>query len=157
MQTFAQTGIVGKNTERRITVSERNLRGGKLRKWIRPLDPQQVENRLGKGTPDTNYSHGWVELKNFAGWNRLGRIDLLKKKFTQNQRIWLRRRWISGGRAFLMIRVGRECYLFTGVVAFDLPRMLDKVTAKALSCMSWTGEPDKGELITCLLRSTKDF
>jgi hypothetical protein len=34
------------------------------------LDPQRVENSLDNGTPDVNYTHGWLELKYLDAWPR---------------------------------------------------------------------------------------
>ena len=39
-----------------------------IRKPLRPLDPQRVENSCGKGTPDVNYVGGWLELKQQDNW-----------------------------------------------------------------------------------------
>lgn len=81
------------------------------------LDPIRIENSVRLGTPDVNYIHGWIELKTKAAWPVRETTPLRIEHFSPQQRVWLRRRWLSGGHAWLLLRVGREFLLFDGVHA----------------------------------------
>jgi hypothetical protein len=85
------------------------------------LDPVRVENPIHPGTPDVNLANGWwIELKCIlrcpvrAG--TLLRID----HFTQQQRVWLYRRWkYAPGSTYLLleVRADRQWLLFDGDIA----------------------------------------
>lgn len=82
------------------------------------LDPLCVENSVHPGTPDVNYVDGWVELKYMPGWPVNDGV-LRVQHFTPQQRVWLRRRWELGGRAFLLLQVGSDLLLFDGKTAAE--------------------------------------
>lgn len=84
------------------------------------LDPVRVENRALPGTPDVNYKEGWLELKHADRWPPRGGPLRLKHPPTPEQKVWLYRRWIAGGAAFLLLRVGREWFLFRGFAAREV-------------------------------------
>lgn len=91
------------------------------------LDAVSVENSAYPGTPDINYVGGWVELK----WvqKRPKRAPVRTPHFTPQQRVWLRRRWHAGGRAYLLLQVEDSYYLFNGCVA---SRLLGELTCEIL-------------------------
>lgn len=80
------------------------------------LDPHRVENVLGVGTPDTNYTHGWIELKYLDAWPKRETtiVALPKLRERKAQVVWLTRRWRRGGPAYLLLQVGGELLLFAG-------------------------------------------
>lgn len=80
------------------------------------LDPVRIENSVGLGTPDINYLHGWIELKYVPSWPKRGG-PLRIPHFTPQQRVFLRRRWLSGGHAWLLLRVETEYLIFSGEIA----------------------------------------
>jgi hypothetical protein len=86
---------------------------------LRPLDPVRVENLVHPGTPDINFNHGWIELKEVVAWPSKP-WHLRIPHFTIQQKIWLRRRVKHGGRAYLLLKVASEWLLFSGERAADL-------------------------------------
>lgn len=80
------------------------------------LDPQRVENVLSRGTPDVWYSLGSIEMKWLEAWPvrslTLVRLQTLVER--PEQAVWGLRRWLSGGPAYMMLRVGRQYMLFAG-------------------------------------------
>jgi len=84
------------------------------------LDPIRVENRALKGTPDVNYIYGWLELKHADRWPPKGGPLQLNHPPTNEQRTFLLRREINGGRAFLCLRVARDWFLLDGRTAHAL-------------------------------------
>lgn len=83
-----------------------------LKKAIKELDPYRVENLLDRGCPDVNFVDGWIELKHVPKWPVRGGVVRIEH-YTNEQRIWLMRRWRAGGKAFLLIQAEREWLLYT--------------------------------------------
>ena len=82
------------------------------------LDPVRVENLCGVGTPDVNYTNGWIELKQQDSWpKRATTVVRLDHDLMLGQRIWITRREEKGGRAYVLLQVSREYLMFTGIVA----------------------------------------
>jgi hypothetical protein len=82
---------------------------------LRPLDAIAVENLVYKGTPDVNYVEGWIELKWLRAWPKRPTTKVrLDHPLTQEQRVWLTKRWRAGGNCYVLLQVGREYLLFTG-------------------------------------------
>lgn len=90
------------------------------------LDPVRIENAVSIGVPDVNYKDGWIELKYAASWPRRDKTPLRLPHFTPQQRVWLRRRWRLGGRAFLLLRVVDEFMLFDGGFAADYVGLVER-------------------------------
>ena len=76
------------------------------------LDPVRVENGLDFGTPDVNYSKGWIELKSVTApaWPATP-VDIGWQK---GQKGWLGRRWVAGGLAFLLMKIQDQYLLLDG-------------------------------------------
>lgn len=80
------------------------------------LDAISVENPALPGTPDVNYIGGWMELKYIRDWPKRDSTTVRLDHFTQQQRIWLIRRWMNFGQCWLCLQVSktRDWFLFTG-------------------------------------------
>ncbi len=105
---------------------------GVCRKHLGPFGHlQRIENSTEKGVPDFNYCimscEGWVECK-------IGQREGIKpNSLTLDQVRWLERRAAAGGRAFLLVRVGRLWLLY------DAPRtraLYQGLSPRGLFCVS---------------------
>jgi len=85
------------------------------------LDPVRVENPIHPGTPDVNLANGhWIELKSVEDWPARESTCFRIQHFTQQQRVFLYRRWkYAPGSTFLLleVRATRQWLLFDGDVA----------------------------------------
>lgn len=97
-------------------MSEKGMRR-RVVKALKPLDAVSVENSVYAGTPDVNYAEGWLELKWVRSWPKNRDTPLRVPHFTQQQKLWLTRRWRSGGAAYLLLKVSRDWLLFDGPTA----------------------------------------
>lgn len=70
------------------------------------LDPISVENGAHPGTPDLNFTHGWLELKRADAWPIRSTTPFRLEHFTPQQRVWLARR-ARVGACWLLLRVGK--------------------------------------------------
>ena len=105
-------------------------------------DPISVENPAYPGTPDVNYADGWIELKQLEKWP--ARLDTVASiaHYTQQQRVWLRRRWLISHNAWLLLAVGRDWLLFDGLTAFQKVGKVTKSELFDVAFCAWTGQPD---------------
>lgn len=115
---------------------------GKLRRALRHLHAKPIENRLESGTPDLAYIGGWLELKWLRGWPKQGGVVQLPH-FTKAQRYWLRKHCEMGGRAFMILQVRREWFLFAGVHC-DLPGQLTSQQLRLIAFESWPQFDSRG-------------
>lgn len=125
-----------------------------IRPVLKPLDPVRIESPLmGGGIPDVNYTHGWIELKYAPGWPVRGgplRVD----HFTTEQRRWLTRRRKAGGRAFLLLKVGRsEWLLFGGPTAAAMLGRVPRERLYEICVARWTRLPKTKEICKWLVLS----
>lgn len=112
---------------------------------LRPLDAIAVENLVGLGTPDINITLGWIELKAEDAWPKRENTPLRLKRFTPQQRIFLRRR-DTFGRAWILLRVGREWVLLRGIHA-DLLGNATRTQLLNHSECSWADNPTDQDLL----------
>jgi len=86
--------------------------------WIR------LENAVDEGTPDVNgcfdSNEVWIELKALHEWPKRASTPVRLNHFKDCQRQWLVNRWLSGGNAWLFVRVAREYFLFSAPVALKV-------------------------------------
>lgn len=92
------------------------------------LDCVRIETPARDGIPDVNYTFGWIELKNVEDWPKKQDTPLRVDHFTVEQRAWLFRRWMSGGLAFLLLRVRKpsDWLLFDGLTASNIVGKVSK-------------------------------
>ena len=117
---------------------------------LKPLDGVAVENSVGPGTPDVNYRDGWIELKWMRGWPKIpAHHPILIHHYTAQQRLWIRRRGRKGGKAFLLLQVGREWLLFKHEEAYFVGKISrDELYKTAYKV--WSNGLNKEEFISCL-------
>ena len=107
-------------------------------KALAGLDPIAVENPAYPGTPDVNYVNGWIELKWLRQWPKRDSTVVAIDHFTQQQRVWLQRRWKKAGPCFLLLQVRREWLLFTGDVAADIVGRVDREALTLKATKYWS-------------------
>jgi hypothetical protein len=90
-----------------------------LRPRLAALDPVRVENAVGDGTPDVNYTHGWIELKRVPSWPARASTSVHIEVRTL-QAVFLVNRWRAGGLSWVMAQVASEWLLFPGLDASAL-------------------------------------
>lgn len=128
-------------------MSESDQRG-KVVKGLREYDAVSVENRAYPGTPDVNYIGGWIELKWLrrwpkGWWDNVVAID----HFTPQQRVWLKRRWRRGGRAFLLLQAQQlNWFLFDGETAAQKVGRCTGEDLHKFALKTWTKGLDMKEL-----------
>lgn len=123
-----------------------------LRPLLKGLHPVRVENPMLPGTPDVNWSHGWIELKFAERWPPRGgplRVD----HFTKEQRAWLTRRRRAKGNAKLLLKVGEsEWLLFDGLAAAVYLGHEPRERLYEIAMARWARKPEPKEIQECLSR-----
>lgn len=109
----------------------------RVRLALRGLDPISIENPVHPGTPDLNYVEGFVELKVAEKWPERTTTILRIPHFTPQQRVWLMRRVRAGGRAFLLLRVDGDWFLFRGDRAAEIVGRGTRAELEAAAIGRW--------------------
>lgn len=101
------------------------------------LDPRRVENILGPGHPDIDYTHGNIELKALESFPARPHTKVNIETFTGEQAGWLLQRQRAGGRAWLLVRVSTEWFLFDAEAAYEVYKGATSQRWRELAV--WTG------------------
>lgn len=96
--------------------SETDLNGD-VQRALRGLDPCRVENAVGPGTPDINYSGGWIEDKFLRTWPKGENTLVRVPHYKPEQRAWHVKRRCAGGVVHVVIEVVGEVFVFDAAVA----------------------------------------
>lgn len=102
------------------------------------LDPRRIENVAGKGTPDVNYTFGWIERKWLADWPKRASTPVMLESLVDNppQASWAVQRWTRGGPCYMSLQVGPQVLFFAAPDMPDVRRGLTRV--EMLSRAVWT-------------------
>jgi len=114
---------------------------------LRPLDAFSVENSARNGTPDVNFTDGWVELKQVGKRPVRAETPVRVAHFTVEQRVVLRRRWHRGGKAFVLLLIDGEWMLFDGCWAARFLGDVDYATLSLHALAHWVTGLDETELL----------
>ncbi len=115
------------------------------------MDPRRIENSVGTGTPDMNCTAGWLELKHLDRWPMRASTVVKMKRFTDDQRRWMLRRWGANRGAWLLLQVGCDWLLFTGEAAYYHVGDTTQQELRDHALATWTGNQELGEnLVRCL-------
>lgn len=119
---------------------------------LRPLHGIAVENGALPGTPDVNYVEGWIELKWLPKWPRVNPSrPILLTHFTPQQRLFLLSRTRANGKAWLMLKVGRdEWFLFQGAIAAEHVGRCTRAQLIQHAAKHWPSGLNEMELLQCL-------
>lgn len=117
---------------------------------IRKLDPVPVDNPRRPGTPDINFIGGWVELKYLEDFPKRATTCVKFPKFYPQQRVWLVKRSLAGGKCFVFTQIKFMYVLYEGgYAAQHFDRMTkDELLKNALKV--WDYFPEM-ELPECFL------
>lgn len=126
--------------------SERSMRS-RVTRALKPLDAVAIENLVQPGTPDVEFIGGWIELKSADAWPKGSNTALRVPHFTPLQRLWLRRRCRRGGKAWMLLRVGREWLLLGGDVASSIVGNSTKAELVSAAHSYWPKTPTDEELL----------
>jgi hypothetical protein len=114
---------------------------------LRPLDSVSVENACRSGTPDVNFTDGWIELKQLAKRPQRAATCVRLPHFTPQQRVMLRRRWHTGGKAFVLLLIDGEWLLFDGCWAARFLGDVDYGTLTLHALAHWVTGLNETELL----------
>lgn len=118
---------------------------------LKPLDAMSVENACRAGTPDVNFTDGWIELKQIGRLPVHSDTPVRVPHFNPSQRVWLRRRWHKGGKAFVLLLIGNETWLlFQGCWAGRFLGDVPYATLEAHALRVWHTGLDGEELLECV-------
>ncbi len=119
-------------------------------KALRSLDAFAVENPMKPGTPDVNYADGWIELKWLRNWPVRATTVVRIDHYTKEQRVFLRKRWLTSQSAYLLLQVRREWMLFDGESAAKYVGNIQKEQLKMIAVAHWENGLNSGDLVSCL-------
>lgn len=125
----------------------------RLRRALKGLDPVRVENRCEVGTPDVNYTNGWIELKFHRKPPKRGGILILDHDMTTEQRVWAIRRDRAGGKVFLILKVSNIWILLKGIVAAEYLGKVSLEELKERAEKTWVQKLNDLELREILTKS----
>lgn len=111
------------------------LQMGKNKHW---LEATRHEDTLQLGIADvsfvsTNRVHGWMELKQIDEWPKRESTILKIDHYTDDQRLWLKRKGKAGGHVWLFVKVGRDYLLFD----WEAAQRVGKLNKAALYDIAW--------------------
>jgi len=126
----------------------------KVRPMLFGWDPVRIENRAALGTPDVNHIHGWIELKWMPKWPVRADTPVTIDHFTAQQKTWLRRRCVSGGKAHVLLGIGGDNLLIWGEDAADYLGKVPKAELLDVASHVWLrGAKMKKELKNAILEN----
>lgn len=84
----------------------------------------RIESRVGAGIPDVHYvspeGQGWIELKYLSELPQKGAVNIGLKRA---QQLWLKNYGLCGGKAWILLRIGRDAILlFDGKYSEEIGR-----------------------------------
>jgi len=113
----------------------------------------RVENPIGAGTPDVNYCihgvEGWIELKEVNCFPKRASTVVKIGHYTPQQRLWIRRRGMSGGMVFLFLRelASMTYMLFEWQYAWEHVGKATEFELRKNALICWSGDFDEAWLL----------
>lgn len=131
-------------------MSEKNMRAWVVRELRRDgVDAVAVEALTPPGFPDVSYADGLLELKWLPAWPARPDTPVRVDHFTREQRLLLRRRWLSGGDAWLLLQVENVWMLFDGETAAAYVGDVNRAGLLRHARLVWVDRP------VCLARALR--
>jgi len=108
------------------------------------------EDKLQRGIADVSMvnnsgNHGWIELKKLGDWPKRESTIVRFPNYTDEQRLWLRRKGEAGGNTWLLAKVARDVLLFDYYAAQSVGYM-NKKEMLISATASWIGKMNYEEL-----------
>lgn len=126
-------------------------------KILKPLGGFPVENPCLPGTPDVNCHVGWIELKSIKKWPKNDNLVVKIEHFTTQQKLFLRNRWRENKDAFILIKIDRDWFLFTGAWSKEIGSEFNRQDYLDYSIGHWrTLSELKENLVKSMRQITKD-
>lgn len=102
------------------------------------------EDLLSLGIADVSYvsrfgNHGWIELKKINEWPKRESTIVRIDHYTDDQRMWLKRKGKAGGFTWLFLQIKRDYFLFDWYGAQTIG-LVPRKQLDELSYMSWYGK-----------------
>ena len=126
--------------------SERSMRS-RVVHALKELDAMAVENMVQPGTPDIEYIGGWIELKSLDEWPKREDTVVALSHFVPAQRLWLQRRCKRGGKAWFVLRVGREWLVLDGGIASAIVGTATRAELVTACTFYWSKTPTDQDLL----------
>lgn len=121
-----------------------------LRPALKGYDPKRIETPDTDGTPDVNYTQGWIELKNVDKRPKREDTVIQLDHYTTQQRTWIAERHSCGGRVHLMLRIERTWLLFEAPIAVLHVGNVHEAQLRKLAFRIWETVPDRVALAEAL-------
>lgn len=102
-------------------------------------DPQRVETSEKDGFPDVSHVYGLVELKYVRWWPKRENTVLRIDHYSQEQRVFHKRRCRAGGLCHVLLGVEAEHFLFWGEVASDYLGRISRMEMLMMADAHWDG------------------
>lgn len=125
-------------------------------KRLRRAHAVAIENLLSAGTPDVEYTGGWIELKYLRAWPKKETTFVKVERFTRHQRLFHYERRRAGGTSWVLIQCKREWILLDGATAALYLGLLTR--SELYASAAFVSPNGLGEdLIQCILRKPNDY
>lgn len=131
-------------------MSEKNM-WVNMRKRMHGLwdEATRHEDKFASGIADVSFvcggSHGWMELKQIDKWPVRPGTTVRCKHYTDEQRIFLKRKGRAGGNTWLFVKIQRDYLLIDWALAEQFGT-LNKEETLQLASARWSNRVDWEEL-----------
>jgi hypothetical protein len=113
----------------------------RILKALKHLNAFRVENACLPGTPDINFTHGWIEAKYLPRWPSKGGV-VACRHFRPEQKAWHLKHALAGGVSYVVIQIDRTVLALDGKVAVMKLGSTTESELRALALGVWENKLD---------------